>query len=103
MKNIALLVSLAGLIILSTILLLQKPIYISDENQLKSLEENTLVTVQGNISAFEGYGNKYTIHVNNISCIVDSIPHNKNVRVLGIVQKYQGKIHILVLSISNDN
>ena len=105
MKNAALLLSLAGLIFLSLILLFQKPVPVSDYSQLNSLEENTLVSVQGNITNIYSYGKRYQIQLNNdINCLVNSIPKNKtNLRVVGITQKYQNKTNILALELSNDN
>ena len=105
MKNAALLSTLLGLLLISMIILFQKPIPVFDYNQLNSLEENTLVKVYGNITNFYSYSKKYLIKLdNNISCIVDSVPLNRNhVSIVGMVQKYQGKSSILSLAVSNDN
>jgi hypothetical protein len=104
MRRISFIITILGIFTLLLILVLQSPINITAQEQLKSLEQNQKIILKGQVTAQKLTKTTKTLTINNISIICDKpCPQNylnKNLTILGTLNKYKDKTQIMALKIN---
>ena len=104
LKEIALITSLLGILILIIITLLSKPLQISSQTQLDNLTENQRVIITSKVVKESQTPFSKTIYLEN-KLRVYSDPEtpsyrNQNVKVIAKVEKYNNKNSLQLLKVS---
>jgi hypothetical protein len=106
MKHLALIILLVGLILLSAILLFQKPIITDSPEEIQDLEENQKVKVIGYVVKESTYQALRIITLENgISFTCSDCPSylNKNITSIAQIDLYNNKKELHALTISDNS
>ena len=99
MKNHALGIALIGILILSFLILFDKPKDFSNNEELDKLIDNEKVVIKGIVKSEREFGEDYILKLNNeIELICDCVGfEGKTIEVVGKVEEIYGERYVRVL------
>ena len=102
MRKLSFIITIILIFILTTLLILQKPISVNSKEEIANLLNNQKVVFQGKIIEEKFIGNSKLIKFNNgLEAFCEDCPYYKNklVKIEGIMDEYNSKKEIKILKI----
>ena len=103
LKPLSLALTLLGILVLLIISLTSKPILISSLEDIKNIQENTLVSLAGQVNYEKSFPEFKIIKINNITLICKKCPSykSKKISIIGKISDYEKTREIIISKVNS--